>query len=108
MELNDRAKAYEKEFANANELEFHARTRAYRWLIRWVAEDQIKLDEQKAQAFCDEMILFMVRNPDQTSFFTEIQRQAELHDINISQDALLKNYQKNIARARQDLNLNGS
>lgn len=106
MELNDRAKAYEKKFANTNELEFQARTRAYRRLIRWVAEDQMKMDTNKAQAFCDEMILLMVRNPDQTAFFTELQNRADQQDITLSPEQFHKIYQENLARARQDMKLN--
>lgn len=103
MELNDRAKAFEKKFVNDNELEFHARMRAFRRLIRWVAEDQLELNTEDAQAFCDKMILIMVRNPDQEAFFADIQNRLKDNHIQISVQELQSLYQKNLATAFQEL-----
>lgn len=106
MELNDRAKAHEKKFANSNELEFQARTKAYRRLIRFVAEEKLNLDTEKAQSFCDEMILVMVRTPDQNAFFTKLQIKIEESGSSLPLSEMQKIYRVNLAMAHKELDAN--
>ena len=100
--FNDREKAYEKKFAQDEELRFKATARRNKLLGRWAA-DKMRLPEDQVEGYAKDVVLADLEEPGEEDVFRKIRKDFDDKGVGESDHQIRRTMDELMATAIQQI-----